>query len=127
MKFILCFLLSVICSSAFAINDMISRPTPTLPIVLDTSSTNVTSGAWVTFAAAASMPYACSAVLIHNSGSQPIKIGIGAAASETELGLVFPIGVSAFVPVRLAKGVRVAVRSMGSTQSSGILTMSCFQ
>jgi len=105
----------------------VRKPVPLAPFVLDTSSTNVTSAAWVTFVAAASMTYACSAVQIHNTGAQPIKVGLGAAASETESGILFPIGVSILLPVTLSKGVRLSVRSLGSTQSSGLLTMSCLQ
>lgn len=98
-----------------------------VPVVLDTTGTNVTSAAWVTFLAAASMLAACSAVQVHNTGSQPIKLGAGAAAAEVDTGLLFPIGVSILVPIELKKGVRLAVRSMGATQSSGFLTFSCLQ
>lgn len=96
-----------------------------VPQILDTSTTNVTSAAWVQFIA--SPTYACSAVLVHNPGSQPIKVGVGAAASEVDMGLVLPIGVPTLVPVVTKKGVRISLRSMGSTQSSGIITWSCFQ
>lgn len=105
----------------------IRKPVPVAPIVLNTSSTNVTSAAWVELATAVNRTFACSAVQVHNTGAQPIKLGMGAAASETEVGLLFPIGVSILVPVVLPKSVRLAVRSMGSTQSSGLLTLSCFQ
>lgn len=101
------------------------KPVPVIPTILDTSSTNVTSAAWVTFIASVSK--AASGILLHNPGSQPIKIGIGAAAAETELGIVIPIGVSILIPVEIAKGARVSLRSMGATQSSGIITASLFQ
>lgn len=131
MKFILAALfLSFSCFTAFANSPGaigVRGPVPVIPTILDTSGTNVTSGAWVTFLAAASNLYACSAIQIHNTGAQPIKMGKGAAASEVETGILFPIGVSVLLPVQLPKGVRLAVRSMGSTQSSGFLTMSCLQ
>lgn len=130
MKNILAILLmTVFCLTSFANSPGaigVRKPVGT-PFVLDTSSTNVTSGAWVTFAAANTVLYACSAVLVHNPGTQPIKVGVGAAASEAELGLVLPVGVPTLVPVETKKGVRIAVRSMGGTQSSGIITWSCFQ
>lgn len=118
------------CTSAFAATPGaigVRGPVPIAPVVLDTAGTNVTSAAWVTFVAAASMTYACSAIQIHNTGAQPIKMGKGAAASEVETGILFPVGVSVLLPVQLPKGVRLAVRSMGSTQSSGLLTFSCLQ
>lgn len=105
----------------------VRAPVPITPYILDTSSTAVTNAAWVTFVAAASVTYACSAVQIHNTGAAPIKIGFGAAAAEVESGILFPIGVSILLPVVIRKGVRISVRSMGSTQSSGFLTMSCLQ
>lgn len=129
MKLFLAFLILFTCE-AFANSPGaigVRAPVPIAPFVLDTSSTNVTAGAWVTFVAAASMPYACSAVQIHNTGAQPIKVGVGADASETETGILFPVGVSVLLPVQLKKSVRLAVRSLGGTQSSGLLTMSCLQ
>lgn len=95
------------------------------PLVLDTSGTNVTNAAYVTFSAA--LTNACSAIQIHNTGAQPIKLATGAAASEVDTGVIFPIGVSILVPHLLPKGVRLSVRSMGSTQSTGLLIFSCFQ
>lgn len=105
----------------------VRKPISVAPVVLDTSATNVTSSAWVTYLAAASNLWACSAIQIHNTGAQPIKMGFGAAAAETESGILFPIGVSILVPVSISKGVRLSVRSLGGTQSTGFLTMSCFQ
>jgi len=130
MKLFLAFLISVFASFAIANSPGaigVRAPVPIAPFVLDTSGTNVTNAAWVQFVAAASMTYACSAVQIHNTGAQPIRLGVGAAASETETGILFPVGVSILLPVVLKKGVRLAVRSSGSTQSSGLLTMSCLQ
>lgn len=95
------------------------------PIALNTGSTNVTSSAWVELDSA--LDNACSGILVHNPGSQPLKLGVGAAAAEVDLGLVLPIGVSILVPTRLSKNQRLAIRSMGSTQSSGVVTISCFQ
>ncbi len=128
MRFLTFALTLVFSISVFAQAQLsVVKPVPVAPLVLDTSGTNVTNGAWVQLATAATMVYGCSFVQMHNTGAQPIKLGQGAAASETEVGVIFPIGVTAFMPVNLKKGVRLAVRSMGSTQSSGLLTMSCFQ
>lgn len=130
MKLFLTLLISFFTSFAIANSPGaigVRAPVPIAPFVLDTSGTNVTNAAWVQFVAAASMTYACSAVQIHNTGAQPIRLGVGAAASETETGILFPVGVSILLPVVLKKGVRLSVRSSGSTQSSGLLTMSCLQ
>lgn len=129
MKFVLAFVLAFFSATTFATTrgDGGLRSTVGIPVVLDTAGTNVTSAAWVQFTTAASRLYACSAVQVHNTGAQPIKLGQGAAAAEVDTGLIFPIGVSILIPMELSKGVRLAVRSMGSTQSSGLLTFSCLQ
>lgn len=126
MKFLILLVTMFFALSANAMKEGVALRYPVgIPLALDTSTTNITNAAWVQFSA--SMPYACSGLLVHNSGAQPIKVGKGAAASEVDLGLVLPIGVSIIVPVETAKGVRLSLRSMGSTQSSGIITASCFQ
>lgn len=125
MKFLVgLFLVAFMATAVKAEMNMIKGPVPTAASI-DTSSTNITAAAYVTFVASTS--YACSAILIHNPGAQPIKMAIGAAASEVDTGLVIPIGVSAFIPAQIPKAKRLSLRSLGGTQSSGIITMSCFQ
>lgn len=124
MKLFLMVLTTLFCVTAFADLTHLSRSVG-VPAALDTSSTNITNSAYVTFIA--STGNACSAIQIHNSGAQPIKIAVGAASSEVDTGEVFPIGVSILVPATIAKGVRISVKSLGSTESSGILTWACFQ
>lgn len=123
MKLILSLLL-VFCFFAHAEYPNLRRAV-LAPVVLDTSSTNVTAAAYVTFAA--SLTNACSAIQIHNTGAQPIKLATGAAASEVDTGVIFPIGVSILIPEELKKAVRLSVRSMGGTQATGLLIFTCFQ
>ncbi len=124
MKILLAVLLALSSDIALAMKEGVSHPVGT-PAALDTSGTNVTASAWVTLIA--SETYACSALLLHNSGAQPLKVATGAGGSEVELGLVLPIGVSILVPVSTEKAVRLSLKSLGATQSSGIVTVSCFQ
>lgn len=126
MRILLAFLLLVSCNPVFAMKGSVAlRMAVGAPSALNTASTNVTTGAWVELAAATT--FACSGLLLHNSGAQPIKLGIGAASSEVDLGIVLPVGVAILVPQVVSKGSRISVRSIGATQSSGIITMSCFQ
>ncbi len=92
------------------------------PAVLNTGSTNVTNAAYVELITAANRTKPCDAILIHNPGAEPLKLAQGAAGSEVDLGFVIPIAVSVIVPMNLKAGVRLAVKSLGGTQSSGIVT-----
>lgn len=127
MKLFLMLFMTLFCLTALADSpgSIGVRRSVGVPAALDTSSTSVTSSAYVTFIA--STAFACSSVQLHNSGAQPIKIAVGAAGSEVDIGEVFPIGVSILVPEIISKGVRISVKSIGGTQSSGILTWACFQ
>lgn len=93
---------------------------------LDTSSTSVTSGAYVTFVTAANMKKGASAIGIHNPGSSPLKLAMGAAGAEVDQ-FVIPINNWALIPVELLNGVRLSLESLGATQSSGIITATFFQ
>ena len=100
------------------------KPVPS-PAALDTSSTNVSSSAYVEFVTSTTNP--CSAMQLHNSGAQPLKLATGASGHEVDTGVVIPIGVSILIPIEIAKNTRLSLRSMGSTQSSGIVTATFFQ
>lgn len=96
-----------------------------IPQVLDTSVSNVTSAAWVTFIA--SPAYACSQIQVQNTGSSPLRIGAGAAAAEVDTGSYIPASSSVTLPVLFKKGVRLSLRSLGATQSTGLVVLSCYQ
>ncbi len=91
---------------------------------LDTSGTSVTSSAYVEFVS--STGSAASAVQLHNSGVQPLKLAIGGAGAEVDTGIVVPVGMSILVPLRVAKAARLSLKSLGGTQSSGVITVSFF-
>lgn len=95
------------------------------PAFLDTSITNVTSGAYVTLVTTTTN--ACSGILLQNTGAQPLKLAVGAAASEVDLGVVLPIGNIWLFPHEIKKGVRLSVRSMNATQSAGMIIFACYQ
>lgn len=124
MKMIFLTLALMACTPAFADFVNIRRPVG-LPDAMNTATSVVTATDWNTFDS--SVGYACSAVLIHNSGSQPIKMGVGVSGSVVDTGLVFPINVSALVPIIIQRGSRLSLKSLGATQNSGIITQSCFQ
>ncbi len=91
---------------------------------LDTSGTNVTSSAYVQLLATTTS--AASAMMLHNSGAQPLKLAIGGAGSEVDTGIVIPIAVTILVPCAVGNAKRLAVKSIGGTQSSGIVTVSFY-
>ncbi len=97
------------------------------PGSLDTSGTNVLTSTFVDLVTAANMKASCSAVLVTNGGSQPLAIAKGAAGSEALTGAVIPPSGWAFLPLELAKSVRLSLKSLGGTQSTGFVTISFFQ
>lgn len=105
----------------------IRNPISGMQSALDTSSTNVTSSAYVTLLTKANSSNPCSAIQFHNSGAQPLKVATGDAGSEVDTGVVIPLGVSILIPIEVKKSTRLSLKSMGGTQSSGIVTASFFQ
>lgn len=97
------------------------------PGVLSTAASNVTNAAYVELQAAAARLYACSAVLIHNPGAQPLALAIGGAGSEVQTGIVIPINEAVIVPINIPKNTRTSLISLGATQSAGIVTCTFLQ
>lgn len=107
-------------------NDIAIRKSIGTPATLDTSATNVTSSAYVTLIAKTSVLKAASAILIHNPGAQPLKLALGDAGAEVDTGLVIPINAVFMIPMEIPANKRLSLKSLGSTQSSGIITCSFF-
>lgn len=82
----------------------------------DYGSVNVTAGAWVQLVA--SLGSTVKELEIFDSSGETLEIGIGAAASETRLILVFPGG-NGRVPVAIASGTRVSIRAVSATANVG--------
>lgn len=95
--------------------------------VIDTSSTNIANNAYTQLLTAAQMLKAVSAIVVTNSGSQPLQLARGAAAAETDTGIIIPPGGGQLeLPVELVAGVRLSLKSLGAAQTSGIVTVSFF-
>lgn len=94
---------------------------------LNTSSTNVTTSAWVTIVASTGSAF--SAVLVSNSGASPLKLAVGSAGNEVDTGLALhPASQGGvMVPLNLAKNLRLSLEALGATQSSGYVTICFFQ
>lgn len=94
-----------------------------VPVVLDTSATNVTNAAYVVLASSAAAP--ASGMLVHNSGAVPLALAVGASGKEVNQ-IVLPVGIPTLIPIEIAKGARLTLISLGGTQSSGIISASYF-
>ncbi len=91
---------------------------------VDTSSTNVTSSAYVELQSAVNMTSAASGVVVSNSGTQPIKMATGASGSEVDTGILIPpLCEGLFVAIPLKKSTRISLRSLGGTQSTGFISI----
>lgn len=82
----------------------------------DYTSTSVTTGAWVQLVA--SLGADVTELEIFDSSGQTLELGIGAAASESRLVLVFPGG-NGRIPVAIASGARISIRAVSATANAG--------
>lgn len=89
--------------------------------VLDYSSSNVGTGAWVQVDATTAAAF--NLILIFSSCGNTLELGTGAAASETRVLLIPPGGLDAPTPLAIASGTRLSVRSIAGTCSSGNLVL----
>lgn len=101
------------------------RPTQTAR--LDTSGTNITTSAYVTFLAAASNLYGTSGVEIFNPTGSTILIATGTAGSEILIPYsILPGGSSIMLPIEIQKGARIAMKAVDVTASSGLIVLNFF-
>jgi hypothetical protein len=89
----------------------------------DYASASVTTGAWVQLVA--SLGSEVTELEIFDSSGQTLELGIGAAASETRLILVFPGG-NGRVPVSIASGTRISLRAVSATADVGELDINFY-
>lgn len=95
--------------------------------VLNTATTNVTNAAFVDLLTAANNKYPATHIMISNNGAQPISLFVGASGSEVDTGIIIHPGLSpCIVPFAHKSGVRLSVKSLGATQSSGFVCCSFF-
>lgn len=95
--------------------------------ILDTSSTNVTTSAFVTLVAKASVTTAYGALLLSNGGTSPLVLATGDAGSEVLTGLLIPPSSSNLLPINGSNKVRLSLKSLSGTQSAGLVTISFYQ
>lgn len=95
------------------------------PIFLDTSSTNVTSSAYVQLVA--STAAAATWVNVFNGSAQPLVLAVGASSSEVDKIGIPASGSTGGVNLYIPAGSRLSVKSKGSTASSGLLIVNLLQ
>lgn len=74
----------------------------------------------------ASSDQSCSALLVFNTSSQPIKIATGAAASESDKFIVPPATIGMMIPIEIKKGTRISARSTGADATTGFFVYNKF-
>jgi plastocyanin len=85
------------------------------------SNGNVADNSWTELIAATSNKI--NSINGWDSGGAGVEIGIGAAASEARKIVVPPGGFEGNLPIQIAAGSRVSIRSLGGTISSGLLIL----
>lgn len=91
---------------------------------IDYSSTNVTTGTWVTLTT--SMNTDASEMEIFDSSGQTLRIGFGSPGSEVTKFYVIPGG-NGRIPVRVQYGTRVAIRAISGTATGGEIDVNYYQ
>ena len=103
---------------------LINRP-PVHRVLLDYSSTNVTSAAWVEVED--SLPAPANGVELFNGSGSILELAKGASGSEVAVQYyILPGGSSIFLPLSFAKLTRLAVKAVDLTADNGHLVMNFF-
>ncbi len=89
------------------------------------SSTNVTTGAWVQLIASTAAVINC--ITLFDSSGQTLKLGLGAALSETITLIIPPGGLSGCIPLHINAGTRVSIEAISGTANGGELDLTGFQ
>lgn len=103
---------------------------PTHKLDIDLSSTTVATGAWTEIDASTAKP--CTAIQVAYSGEGILRMSIGDAGEETsgrnELPFyIFPGGSpDMLIPVEIAHGKRLSIRSVDQAVSTGRLVINFF-
>ena len=92
-------------------------------INLNTASTNVTTGAYLTLSA--SLPFSPSQIIVVNGSTSVIKLAYGASGSETDFVAVGGSSTTLIALTRhLSAASRLAVEAVSATASSGYISVS---
>jgi hypothetical protein len=89
----------------------------------DYTAGSVTTGAWVELIASTSA--IANLIEIFDSSGQTLELGVGAAAAEARVCLIFPGG-NGQIPLQIASGSRVSVRAVSATASVGELDINLY-
>lgn len=89
--------------------------------LLDYSSSNVGTGAYVEVVA--STAATATRLLVFDGGGNPMVIATGAAAAEVDLFYVSPGGWDPAVEISIAAGTRISIKALSGTSNSGFLVI----
>jgi len=86
----------------------------------DYSSDGVTTGAWVELVS--SLGAEVNLLDIFDSSGQTMELGVGAAASEARVAIIYPGG-NGQLPLQIASGSRVSIRAVSNDADAGELNI----
>lgn len=92
--------------------------------VLAYASTNVTTSAYITLVA--SSPVSVSKLEVCDTSGQILKIAVGASGSETDI-VTTTVSGCIIVPIFLGSGVRLSIKAISATASTGFSVVSFVQ
>lgn len=96
------------------------------PITNNAASTTIASATYTQLSA--SLPESCSAVYVANTTQKHIKLAVGDASSEVDIGLVIPAGEQGvYFPLEIRHGVRLSAKALDADATTGWLIINFFQ
>ncbi len=92
------------------------------PVVNDCSATTITAAAYVEMSAVLAAP--ASAIEVFNTSAKAIKLAIGTAGNEVDLGFwVPPATVGMVIPVVIKNALRLTAKALTADATTGFLVV----
>lgn len=94
------------------------------PVSNANASVNITTAAYLQLEA--SSDRACSALLVFNTSASPIKLALGAAASEVDQFIIPPTTIGVMIPINIKKATRISAKAIGADATTGFFSYTKF-
>jgi hypothetical protein len=94
------------------------------PYVIDMASINITNAAYVQVIASVSKQI--DAVDVFSANGQPVFLAVGGAGAEVNQIAIIPGGQSSPIPVKIAAGSRISLKSAGANLTSGYFILNAY-
>jgi len=114
-------------SAVYAAAPRTNPPTDVLAhFRIDTSSTNITTAAFVELAAATALLQTCKGLMVQNNTSSALTLARGVAGSEVNYITIPPGGFEGIVDVFIGTSTRLSLRAVSANATAGEVIIQCY-